>query len=99
MYFLAVICPPIAVLMCDKPVQAVLNVLLTMFFWIPGIAHALLVVGEFKGNERRRREYRRDRRDRTEDMAMLAGMVGGRTQPPRPIPVVEPGSTFPGIIP
>ncbi len=99
MYLLAVLCPPIAVLMCDKPGQAILNCLLSIFFWVPGVVHALFVVGEFKGDERRRREYRQARRDRSEDMVMLAGIVGGNTQPPAPIPVVERDNIFPGIIP
>ena len=43
-YFLAIILPPVAVLLCGKPFQAILNLILTMFFWIPGVVHALFVV-------------------------------------------------------
>ena len=43
-YFLAIICPPLAVLLCGNPIQAVLNLILTLFFWIPGVIHALFVV-------------------------------------------------------
>jgi uncharacterized membrane protein YqaE (UPF0057 family) len=43
-YFLAIILPPLAVLLCGKPVQFLLNLLLTLMFWVPGIVHAILVV-------------------------------------------------------
>jgi uncharacterized membrane protein YqaE (UPF0057 family) len=43
-YFLAIVLPPVAVLLCGKPVQAVLNLILTLFFWVPGMVHALFVV-------------------------------------------------------
>ena len=43
-YLLAIILPPVAVLLCGKPFQAVFNLILTMCFWIPGVVHALFVV-------------------------------------------------------
>ena len=43
-FLLALIFPPVAVLLCGKPVQALLNLILTMCFWIPGVVHALFVV-------------------------------------------------------
>ena len=43
-FLLALILPPVAVLLCGKPVQAVLNLILTMCFWIPGVVHALFIV-------------------------------------------------------
>jgi uncharacterized membrane protein YqaE (UPF0057 family) len=43
MYLLAIILPPIAVLVCGKPIQAILNLVLTLIFWIPGMIHALFV--------------------------------------------------------
>ena len=52
LYLLAIIAPPIAVLACGKPGAAVLNVVLTFFFWIPGVIHAILVVNEHKADER-----------------------------------------------
>lgn len=36
-YLLAVICPPLAVLLTGKPVQALLSLVLTTFFYFPGI--------------------------------------------------------------
>lgn len=43
-YFLAIVLPPLAVLLCGKPFQAILNLVLTLCFWIPGMIHALFVV-------------------------------------------------------
>ena len=43
-YLLAIVLPPVAVLLCGKPLQAILNLILTMFLWIPGVVHALFVV-------------------------------------------------------
>ena len=64
MYLLAIICPPLAVLFCGKPIQAVLSIGFTLCFWLPGMLHALLVVKESKDNKRfaelRRRDWRRD---------------------------------------
>lgn len=52
MYFLAIICPPLAVLLCGKPIQAILNLVLSLLFYFPGLIHALMVVSEKKSNER-----------------------------------------------
>ena len=51
-YFLAIILPPVAVLLCGKPVQFVLNILLTLLFWIPGVIHAILVVNSYLADKR-----------------------------------------------
>ena len=42
-YVLAVLLPPIAVLSCGKVFQAILNVLLLPFVWIPAVVDALFV--------------------------------------------------------
>lgn len=55
MYFLAIILPPIAVLLCGKPLQALLNLLLCLLLFIPGVIHALLVVHDHKANKRTER--------------------------------------------
>lgn len=52
MYFLAIILPPLAVLLVGKPFQALLNLILTIFFWIPGAIHAILVVKDKKDEKR-----------------------------------------------
>ena len=43
-YFLAIVLPPVAVLLCGKPFQFLLNIVLTLLGWVPGIIHAILVV-------------------------------------------------------
>jgi uncharacterized membrane protein YqaE (UPF0057 family) len=53
LYALAIILPPLAVLMAGgRPFQALLNCVLTLFGWIPGVVHAFLVVGEYKADQR-----------------------------------------------
>lgn len=52
LYFLAIVLPPVAVLFCGKPIQCLLNILLTLFFYIPGIIHALLVVNNYLADKR-----------------------------------------------
>lgn len=43
-YLLAILLPPVAVFLCAKPIQGLLNIILTLMFWVPGIVHALFVV-------------------------------------------------------
>lgn len=52
LYLLAIVFPPLAVLLAGKPFQAMLNVVLCLFLWIPGIIHAFMVVNESKNNKR-----------------------------------------------
>ena len=49
LYILAIVLPPLAVLLTGRPLTAGLNCLLTICFWIPGVIHAFLVVNEHKG--------------------------------------------------
>jgi len=51
-WLFALIFPPVALLLCGKPVQAVLNLVLCLFFWLPGVIHALLVVNDTNREER-----------------------------------------------
>lgn len=51
-YFLAIILPPLAVLLCGKPIQFVLNIFLTLLGWIPGVIHAILVVNGHLADKR-----------------------------------------------
>ena len=55
LYLLAIILPPVAVLLCGKPVQFFLNILLTLLFWIPGMIHAILVVNSHLADKRTER--------------------------------------------
>jgi uncharacterized membrane protein YqaE (UPF0057 family) len=51
-YLLAIVLPPVAVLLCGKPIQFILNFLLTLCFWIPGVVHALFVVNSHLADKR-----------------------------------------------
>jgi uncharacterized membrane protein YqaE (UPF0057 family) len=52
MWLAAILLPPLAVLLCGKPIQALLNILLTLCFWLPGMIHALFVVGSSQADRR-----------------------------------------------
>lgn len=52
MYFLAIVLPPVAVLLTGRPFQAILNLVLTLLLWVPGVIHAILVVNEHKADQR-----------------------------------------------
>ena len=54
-YLIAILLPPLAVLLCGKPFQALLNIFLTLLFWIPGMIHALLVVNNHLEDKRANR--------------------------------------------
>lgn len=53
-YLLAIVLPPIAVLSCLRPISAILNCLLCLLFWAPGVLHALLCVADYHADERAR---------------------------------------------
>ncbi len=52
LYLLAIILPPVAVLLAGRPGSAFLNLLLTFLGWIPGAIHAILVVADAKAEKR-----------------------------------------------
>ena len=51
-YLLAIILPPLAVFLCGKPIQAILNIFLTLAFWVPGAVHAMFVVHSHLADKR-----------------------------------------------
>ena len=51
-YLLAFLLPPLAVLLCGRPIQALLSIPLTIAFWVPGVIHALLVVHDYHEQQR-----------------------------------------------
>lgn len=53
-YLLAILLPPLAVLICGKPIQAFLNLVLTLCLWVPGAVHAVLVVNNYYEDQRAR---------------------------------------------
>lgn len=54
LYLVAILLPPLAVLLTGRPFQALLNFLLTLMLWIPGVIHALFVVQEHKADKRQK---------------------------------------------
>ncbi len=59
MYLIAIVLPPLAVLLSGKPFQAILNVILTLIFWVPGAIHAVLVVKDKKDDQRMQKYFNR----------------------------------------
>jgi len=51
-YLLAILLPPVAVLLCGRPFTALLNLFLTLLLWIPGLIHALVIVADYNANKR-----------------------------------------------
>lgn len=58
LYLVAFLLPPVAVLLSGKPFQALLSLVLTLFGWLPGVVHALLVVHSHYADERTERIVR-----------------------------------------
>ncbi len=52
LYLVAILMPPLAVLLCGKPFQALLNVLLSLLVYFPGMIHAILVVNNYYADKR-----------------------------------------------
>ena len=57
-YFLCFICPPLAILTTGKVGSFILNLILTLCFWVPGVIHSILVVNNFYEDRRYRRLMR-----------------------------------------
>jgi uncharacterized membrane protein YqaE (UPF0057 family) len=68
MYLLAILLPPVAVLLCGKPFQALLNLVLWVLGIIPGIVHAILVVASHQADQRTNRIIRAQRKMHEEQM-------------------------------
>ena len=54
LYLVAVVLPPLAVLLCGKPFQALLSIVLSLFLYFPGLIHALFVVNKYYADKRHR---------------------------------------------
>jgi uncharacterized membrane protein YqaE (UPF0057 family) len=52
LYIVAILLPPLAVLLAGKPFQALLNLLLTLLLYVPGLIHALIVVSNHYADRR-----------------------------------------------
>lgn len=59
LYLIAILLPPLAVLLCGKPFQAVLNLLLCVItIWIGAVIHAIFVVHNYYADQRQERLIR-----------------------------------------
>jgi uncharacterized membrane protein YqaE (UPF0057 family) len=63
-YFLCFLLPPLAVFSTGRIGAFILNIILTVFFWIPGIIHAILVTNDYYEAKRHRQVVRAIRRNR-----------------------------------
>lgn len=63
MYLLAILLPPLAVLLAGKPVQALINFMFCFLLWVPAVIHAWAVVGEYKADKRMGKIAKAVRRD------------------------------------
>lgn len=52
---LAILLPPVAVLLCGRPLQALLNLVLTLCLWIPGVIHAWGIVSDWQADQRNKK--------------------------------------------
>ena len=51
-YFFCVLFPPVAILLTGRKGSFLLSLLLTVFGWLPGIIHAVLVVNDYEAEKR-----------------------------------------------
>lgn len=49
---LAILLPPLAVLLCGRPMAALLTIPLTMLAWFPGVIYAIYVVMNHDADQR-----------------------------------------------
>jgi uncharacterized membrane protein YqaE (UPF0057 family) len=56
LYLLAIILPPVAVLLRGKPGQALINLLLTICLWLPGVIHAWIVINGANADARMKKQ-------------------------------------------
>jgi uncharacterized membrane protein YqaE (UPF0057 family) len=54
-YLVAILLPPLAVFLAGRPIQALINIPLTLLVWVPGVIHALFVVNIYYADKRTRR--------------------------------------------
>lgn len=59
LFFLAVILPPVAVLLTGRLGSFFLSLILTLLGWLPGVIHAFFIVIDHK-NEKRMEDLRKD---------------------------------------
>ena len=63
---LAILLPPVCVLLCGRPMSALINVLLTLCGWLPGVIHAIYILNQTEQDRRMK------------ELAMIAGSAARR---------------------
>ena len=58
LYVLAFFLPPVAVLLVGKPIQALINLFLSLLLYVPGVIHAILVIRDHKADKRMERQVK-----------------------------------------
>jgi uncharacterized membrane protein YqaE (UPF0057 family) len=71
LYFLAIFCPPLAVLIKGKPFSAILNFILCFFLWFPGVIHAFMVISSSDAQDRADEHLRQMKRQHAQTMETL----------------------------
>ncbi len=51
-YFLCIILPPIGVITTGRIGAFILNLILTLLFWLPGMIHAILITNQYYADRR-----------------------------------------------
>lgn len=85
--FLCYVFPPAAVLFMGRPFSAIMNCFFTLFGWVPGVKHALIVYADYKLNKMGNKVVRtidhpawtRPNKEQSE------GRARGRSQKPMPV--------------
>jgi uncharacterized membrane protein YqaE (UPF0057 family) len=58
-YILAILIPPLAVLLKGKPIQALINLALCCLLWIPAVFHAFAVINKSESVKRHKKEMKK----------------------------------------
>lgn len=108
MYLIALLLPPIAIVMCSKYFQAIANVMLLMFsatvpmFYFPVVVHALLVVHNYHREQQHQElmrtispEYAHAHPRKKEWYEQLYEILLGKPSTPTPPPIQERKRTDP----
>ena len=91
---LAILLPPVAVLICGKPFQAIINCFLCLFLWVPGVIHAIVIVNNHNADKR---HHELLRAQAAQTAALIAAQQARAAQPavanPTPPGAPQLGST------
>lgn len=61
---LAILLPPVAVLLRGKPIEAIICLILTCAFWLPGMFYAIWIVNNDEADKRNKALIKEMRKER-----------------------------------